>query len=211
MDNKIEEILANIPGKEIMAQWPPLAVNVIEALKTCVLSEQREKESLVSALRVEYENKLQELRDEISDLTCKLNKVLRDPECCTLGADDTIKAVGAHSAPVQPFLVSKNSLLDLSCCPEEPIKKTDSNTGEQNGTRSVAPSIQPKWDRYEAAFLLKYYLKVEAGEMLRADAIAIVSKTLRQRAIANGFVINDVFRNKNGISMQMEAIKHCYN
>lgn len=69
---------------------------------------------------------------------------------------------------------------------------------------------QKPWDRYEVAFLLNYCLKTEAGDVSRKEAVDIVSNTLRERAIARGVEIDETFRNKNGISMQMSAIRNCY-
>lgn len=69
---------------------------------------------------------------------------------------------------------------------------------------------QKPWDRYEVAFLLNYCLKTEAGDMSRKEAVDIVSNTLRERAIVRGVEIDETFRNKNGISMQMSAIRNCY-
>ena len=66
------------------------------------------------------------------------------------------------------------------------------------------------WDKYEAAILLDYCIKVENGDISRNEAIATVSQVLRQRAISAGHKINDVFRNENGISMQLSAMRNCY-
>lgn len=41
---------------------------------------------------------------------------------------------------------------------------------------------QPQWDKYEAAFLLEYCLKVENNELSRKEAITTVSEHLRERA-----------------------------
>ena len=69
---------------------------------------------------------------------------------------------------------------------------------------------QKLWDKYEVALLLKYALKVDRGELDRKEAITFVSETLRRRAKLQGEQIDDVFRNTNGISMQMMAILDCY-
>ena len=69
---------------------------------------------------------------------------------------------------------------------------------------------QKPWDRYEVAFLLNYFLKTEAGDVSRKEAVEIVSNTLRKRAIARGIELDETFRNRNGISMQMSAIRNCY-
>lgn len=66
------------------------------------------------------------------------------------------------------------------------------------------------WDKYEAALLLDYCIRIESKEVTRTEAIATVSKILRKRAIDNGLTIDDVFRNENGIGMQLSAIRNCY-
>lgn len=71
-------------------------------------------------------------------------------------------------------------------------------------------AVRIPWDKYEAALLLDYCIKVENGEVSRIEAISIVSQLLRQRAVSNGHEIDDVFRNQNGISMQLSAMKNCY-
>lgn len=71
-------------------------------------------------------------------------------------------------------------------------------------------AIRIPWDQYEAALLLDYCIKVECNTISRAEAISVVSQILRNRAILKGYEIDDVFRNENGIGMQMSAIRNCY-
>lgn len=71
-------------------------------------------------------------------------------------------------------------------------------------------AIRIPWDKYEAALLLVYCIKVENKELTRKEAVSTVSQILRQRAISAGRKIDDVFRNENGISMQLSAIRNCY-
>ncbi len=84
MEKNVQDILANLPSKEILAQCPPEAVNAIEVLKDCVLSHELEKRMLVVALREEqdrkiaeqaayYEKQLNELREIVYALQRKLN------------------------------------------------------------------------------------------------------------------------------------------
>ena len=63
------------------------------------------------------------------------------------------------------------------------------------------------WDKYEAAILLEAVLNVEANIERKNDAIERVSKQLRSMAKNRGFSIDDIYRNTNGISMQMVAMK----
>ena len=60
-------------------------------------------------------------------------------------------------------------------------------------------AIRIPWDKYEAALLLDYCIKVENSEISRVEAVSTVSQMLRSRAIRKGYEIDDVFRNENGI------------
>lgn len=59
---------------------------------------------------------------------------------------------------------------------------------------------QKPWDRYEAALLLSYCLKIEAGDIPRKEAVDIVSNTLRKRAEVQGVEIDETFRNTKAIT-----------
>lgn len=67
--------------------------------------------------------------------------------------------------------------------------------------------LQPKWDKYEAALLLEAVFNVECGKEKRGEAIKRISSTLRKLALVRGLSIDDTYRNINGISMQMAAMK----
>jgi len=67
-----------------------------------------------------------------------------------------------------------------------------------------------KWDVYEAVLLIDAYRKIESGEWDRDYAIEKVSSDLRQKAINAGYKIDDVFRNKNGIAMQLGCIQYAF-
>ncbi len=71
-------------------------------------------------------------------------------------------------------------------------------------------AIRIPWDKYEAALLLDYCMKVESKVLSRTEAISTVSQILRNRAIRNGLVIDEVFRNENGIGMQLSSMRNCY-
>ena len=66
------------------------------------------------------------------------------------------------------------------------------------------------WDEYESALLLSELLRVLNGETTRKDAVKFVSQTLRQRAVARGIEIDDIFRNENGIQLQMKAMEFIF-
>ena len=71
-------------------------------------------------------------------------------------------------------------------------------------------AIRIPWDKFEAALLLNYCIKVEIGEISKAEAVTTVSQILRNRAIRKGYEIDDVFRNENGINMQISSMRNCY-
>ena len=63
------------------------------------------------------------------------------------------------------------------------------------------------WDKYEAAILLEAVLNIENNTENRSEAIERVSKQLRSMAQNQGLSIDSTYRNSNGISMQMVAMK----
>lgn len=67
-------------------------------------------------------------------------------------------------------------------------------------------AIRIPWDKHEAAILLDACLAVINGKISRTDAVLMVSQTLRENAIRNGKTIDSVYRNENGISMQMNIM-----
>ena len=67
-------------------------------------------------------------------------------------------------------------------------------------------AVRIPWDKYETAILLDAGLQVKRGEVSRKTAVKTVSALLRERAICKGIEIDEVFRNENGISMQLSAL-----
>jgi hypothetical protein len=69
---------------------------------------------------------------------------------------------------------------------------------------------QPEWDKFEAAILLKAYIDSrKRGEPL-TKYIKQVSNDLRQMALNRGLIIDDIYRNINGISLQMYNMGMAY-
>lgn len=66
-------------------------------------------------------------------------------------------------------------------------------------------SVQKPWDKYEAVILLDALLQIKNGAS-KKDVIKRVSTELRQKAVNQGFDIDEIFRNENGISMQMSIM-----
>ena len=69
---------------------------------------------------------------------------------------------------------------------------------------------QEKWDKYEAVILLDYYLKYINGNLTRKEAIENTSIELRNMAILNNKIIDDIYRNVNGITFQMHRMESAY-
>lgn len=63
------------------------------------------------------------------------------------------------------------------------------------------------WDKYEIALLIESCERVFSGASQKQE-INKISKLLRNRAIANGLEIDDLFRNENGIALQMNKMEY---
>lgn len=74
----------------------------------------------------------------------------------------------------------------------------------------VQRNRQPKWDIYEAAILLDGYLEHLQGNQPKARIVKRISADLRQMAINRGIEIDDVYRNENGISYQIQSMDSAY-
>lgn len=68
-------------------------------------------------------------------------------------------------------------------------------------------ALKIPWDQEEAVILLDALLKVRNGDINRREAVANVSKELRQRTINKGIKIDDIFRNIDGIGIQMSCLE----
>lgn len=62
------------------------------------------------------------------------------------------------------------------------------------------------WDKYETAILIDVCIQIINNKIDRSSAIQNVSARLRKRAVNSGIMIDNVFRNENGIKMQMTMI-----
>lgn len=67
-------------------------------------------------------------------------------------------------------------------------------------------ALRVPWDKQETALLIDAYLRVKNRELSQQDAVKKVSLLLKRRAIQSGMEIDEVFRNTNGITMQMKII-----
>lgn len=69
---------------------------------------------------------------------------------------------------------------------------------------------QPQWDIYEAVILLDGYLEALQNKKPKLQIIKRVSSELRQMAVKKGIIIDDIYRNENGISYQMKSMESAY-
>ena len=64
------------------------------------------------------------------------------------------------------------------------------------------------WDMSEAVIMLNALIAAREGRMSRKDAIVAVSSELRSRAKRNGIEVDAIFRNVNGITLQMSTMEN---
>lgn len=67
-------------------------------------------------------------------------------------------------------------------------------------------ALRVDWDIYETAILLDACIQIEQGKCDRKEIIKKVSVALRNRAASNGVPIDELFRNENGITLQMSKM-----
>ncbi|MCM1529334.1 MAG: hypothetical protein NC093_04985 [Alistipes sp.] len=65
--------------------------------------------------------------------------------------------------------------------------------------------IRIPWDKYEAVILHDAWLQVKSG-VPKLQMVNLVSYQLRTKAVNQGFEIDDIFRNTNGISFQLMSM-----
>ncbi len=66
--------------------------------------------------------------------------------------------------------------------------------------------IRIPWNKYETAILIEACLQVIENKKKRKEIEERVSRDLRQMAINQGIQIVDIYRNINGIGMQMSIM-----
>lgn len=69
---------------------------------------------------------------------------------------------------------------------------------------------QPKWDTYEAAILLDGYLEMLRTNRSKMQIVKRISADLRQMAVNRGIEIDNIYRNENGISYQIQSMDSAY-
>lgn len=69
---------------------------------------------------------------------------------------------------------------------------------------------QPKWEIYEAAILLDGYLEWLHTNQPKSKIVKRISTDLRRMAVNRGIEIDDIYRNENGISYQIQSMDSAY-
>jgi len=70
--------------------------------------------------------------------------------------------------------------------------------------------IRVKWDQYETALLIETFWNIEENPSQKSTYIKQLSDNLRKKAVNAGIEIDDVYRNTNGITMQLSPIAHAF-
>lgn len=71
-------------------------------------------------------------------------------------------------------------------------------------------AIRIPWSEDEAIIIVDAFYQFKNGNIKRTEAVKNVSERLRNMALHKGLEIDDVYRNTNGISMQMATLEHIY-
>lgn len=103
---------------------------------------------------------------------------------------------------VRKIVLAKNRFINT-------LRKDDMDNHVLRNEMNIGKK-QPKWDIYEAAILLDGYLETQQKCQPRIQIIKRVSEQLRNMAINRGKVIDEVYRNENGISYQMQSMDSAY-
>lgn len=74
----------------------------------------------------------------------------------------------------------------------------------------ISGNKQPKWDIYEAVILFDGYLEWLNTNQPKTKIIKRISADLRRMATNRGTEIDDIYRNENGISYQIQSIDSAY-
>lgn len=69
-------------------------------------------------------------------------------------------------------------------------------------------AIRIEWDEFEIALLIEACEEVLHKGKPKSEVVKTVSSNLRKRAISKNIVIDDVFRNENGIALQMQKMTY---
>lgn len=62
---------------------------------------------------------------------------------------------------------------------------------------------QPTWDKYEVALLIYAYIQIKNGKEEKIIELKKLSDKLRRKAVNEGLIIDETFRNLNGMQWQL--------
>lgn len=79
---------------------------------------------------------------------------------------------------------------------------------EKSMKSDVAMNQRIPWDIYESVLLLDTYFSIQRGIKTRKEAEAELSSKLRQKAINAGMKIDDIYRNQNGMDIQLSKMEY---
>lgn len=70
---------------------------------------------------------------------------------------------------------------------------------------------QPTWDKYEVALLISAYVQIKSGREEKIEELKKLSDKLRRKAENEGIVIDETFRNLNGMQWQLGFVDCAFN
>ena len=66
---------------------------------------------------------------------------------------------------------------------------------------------QKNWDKYEVALLIEAYQNIKQSKADKMSTLIALSQNLRKMAQNDGFEIDEIFRNLNGMQWQLGIIE----
>lgn len=69
---------------------------------------------------------------------------------------------------------------------------------------------QPAWDQYETALLIEAYINITKNPQTKKKVVQTLSCTLREHALNQGLIIDQIYRNENGINLRLSEIHYLF-
>ena len=105
------------------------------------------------------------------------------------------------------FMILPNSSRTHEFVTPEGIRFSIEKASQDDIAKDNKPQNQRGWVREEMVVLVAEYFRTrDLSSQEKRQSIQMISKVLRNRALANGEKISDTFRNINGIQMQTACI-----
>lgn len=70
--------------------------------------------------------------------------------------------------------------------------------------------LRKPWDIYESALLLDTFILIESGFKTRKNGVEELSSSLRSLGTSRGLIIDEKYRNTNGITMQLNNLQYAW-